>query len=295
MTKADASLSKSPLISVSELKQMIGDGTDACLDQQVLIFDCRFQLDKPEWGQAAFLESHLPGAQFLDLDKDLSSQVQPGVTGRHPLPQPQALASTLRDKGVNGSSIVVVYDDGPGFFAARAWWLLRWLGHDKVVVLDGGFKAWLAAGGAIAHGEADRLPPGNFQASVEQDMTVTVDEVMASLSTNDLTLIDARAQPRFRGEVEPIDPVAGHIPGAVCLPCNENVDAQGHFLKSAVLAERIGPVGQESDRVCYCGSGVTACHNILAAAVAGLPLPRLYAGSWSEWITEPDRPIATGD
>lgn len=295
MTNAEAIYTKSPLISVSDLKRQLDDSSDAGVDRRVLIFDCRFQLDKPEWGQTAFQESHIPGAQFLDLDKDLSSPVQPGVTGRHPLPQPQTLVSCLREKGVNESSVVVVYDDGPGYFAARAWWLLRWLGHVNVKVLDGGFKAWQAEGGEIASGSAERQAAGNFQARVESGMVVTVDEVMTSLNTSSLTLIDARAPARFRGEVEPIDPVAGHIPGAVCLPCNENVDQQGRFLTSAALAERIGALGQAADRVCYCGSGVTACHNILSAAVAGLPLPRLYAGSWSEWITESDRPIATGD
>lgn len=300
MTETTVAHPGSPLMSVSELRNLIDTGAEGEQEKsphgdQTIIFDCRFQLGQPDWGQQAFLDSHIPGARFLDLDKDLSSAVIPGETGRHPLPQPEALATTLATKGVNTTTRIIVYDDGPGFYAARAWWLLRWLGHESVYVLNGGMAAWVADGGETESGTEQEHQPGNFQPTLHAGMTVNATEVMASLAAHDLVLIDARAEARFRGEVEPIDPVAGHIPGAVCLPCNENVDEQGYFRDSEVLARRLGRVGSDSNRVCYCGSGVTACHNILAAAVAGLPLPRLYAGSWSEWITRPDRPIATTD
>lgn len=291
MNQASSQTLSTPLIAASEVR----DRLEGAAEQPLLILDCRFRLDQPEWGEQAYFEGHIPGARFLDLDKDLSSTVIAGVTGRHPLPAPQELANKLAQLGLNANSPVVVYDEGPGFFAARAWWLLRWLGHDAVFVLNGGLSAWQAISGSLESGKSGECAVGNFQARVNHQMTIAVDDVMAALGSDQLTLIDARAEPRFRGEVEPIDPVAGHIPGAVCLPCNGNVDNNGQFLDSRLLASRLGSVGHDDNRVCYCGSGVTACHNILAAAVAGLPLPRLYAGSWSEWITQPDRPVATSD
>lgn len=300
MAEASVPESTPPLISVAELKVQLGKQVDdkkidGQSDRKVIIFDCRFQLGKPHWGRESFVASHIPGAQFLDLDEDLSAAVIPGKTGRHPLPKPQVLAETLAQKGVNNSTRVIVYDDAPGFFAARAWWLLRWLGHEHVYVLNGGIAAWLAEGGETETGIEKERVTGDFKAKVDDSMTVSAQEVMASLNNGEFVMIDARAEARFRGEVEPIDPIAGHIPGAVCLPCNANVDDQGKFLDSRQLSSRLQSAGNDHNRVCYCGSGVTACHNILAAAVAGMPLPRLYAGSWSEWITQPDRPVATGD
>jgi thiosulfate/3-mercaptopyruvate sulfurtransferase len=186
-----------------------------------------------------------------------------------------------------------VYDDGPGFFAARVWWLLYWLGHPQVRVLDGGLSAWEKAGLPLSAAQSVKTWPGDFVASVHPDMVVTADKIEQALPSPEFCLIDARAPARFRGEVEPIDPVAGHIPGAVCLPCSDNIGGDGLFLSPELLARRFPK--EHRPMVCYCGSGVTACHNILAAVVAGLPMPRLYAGSWSEWITDPARPVATDD
>lgn len=290
MNQAATSDSPTPLMTASELRRRLDDSGET----PVLVLDCRFRLDQPAWGEQVYLEGHIPGAAFLDLDKDLSSPVIAGVTGRHPLPDPDVLTGKLVGLGLNADTTVVVYDDGPGFFAARAWWLLRWLGHEAVVVLNGGLEAWQAISGELETGFSAPAKAGDFKGQINPEMTVSVDEVVASLNLGRLALIDARAEPRFRGEVEPIDPVAGHIPGAVCLPCDENLGENGKFLDGAQLARRFSAVGDDNNRVCYCGSGVTACHNILAAAVAGLPLPRLYPGSWSEWITQPDRPVATG-
>lgn len=262
---------------------------------QSLLIDCRFALEDPSHGQRSYLEGHLPGARFLDLERDLSGPVEPGVTGRHPLPEPQRLIRRLREIGVDNDSRIVLYDDGPGAFAARAWWLLAWLGkRDDVYLLDGGLAAWRQAGLPL---EAHECPAecGTFTGQPDPQMLIEATELSRQLA--DFQLLDARAQPRFRGDAEPLDPVAGHIPGAICAPFSENLGGDGRFLAPDQLRQRFLSISDGDVRplVAYCGSGVTACHNLFAMSLAGLGLPRLYAGSWSEWITDPARPVARGD
>lgn len=260
------------------------------------ILDCRFALDDPDYGRHSYEQAHIPGAVFLDLEKDLSGPVVPGQTGRHPLPQPDELAARLRAAGLADDSEVVLYDDGPGAFAARAWWLLAWLGkRTGVYLLDGGYRAWCEAGGAVTDGPTSILP-GDFEGSADDSLLIDAQQLLTRLEQPDLTLLDARALPRFLGEQEPIDPVAGHIPGARCVPFTENLDANGRFLPPEQLRARFDQ--QLADRptdtlVAYCGSGVTACHNLFALCLAGYPLGKLYSGSWSEWITDPGRPVAS--
>ncbi|HTO19025.1 MAG TPA: sulfurtransferase [Pseudomonas sp.] len=262
------------------------------------ILDCRFALDNPAVGRSRYAEGHIPGARFADLEQDLSGPVVKGATGRHPLPDPAHLQERLREWGVNQDSTVLLYDDGPGAFAARAWWLLAWLGkRDGVYLLDGGFQAWQAAGLPVTT-QIDEPARGNFTARPDASLVLDADSLSRRLCDPALTLIDARGLPRFRGEVEPLDPVAGHIPGACCAPFTDNLGADGRFLPPAQLRQRFERLlaGRSPDQlVAYCGSGVTACHNLFAMSLAGLPLAPLYAGSWSEWITDPARPVATGD
>jgi len=262
---------------------------------QSLLIDCRFALEDPSYGQRSYLEGHLPGARFLDLERDLSGPVEPGVTGRHPLPEPQRLIRRLREIGVDNDSRIVLYDDGPGAFAARAWWLLAWLGkRDDVYLLDGGLAAWRQAGLPLEAHECS-AECGTFTGQPDPQMLIEATELSRQLA--DFQLLDARAQPRFRGDVEPLDPVAGHIPGAICAPFSENLGGDGRFLAPDQLRQRFLSISDGDVRplVAYCGSGVTACHNLFAMSLAGLGLPRLYAGSWSEWITDPARPVARGD
>ncbi|TBW12599.1 sulfurtransferase [Azotobacter chroococcum subsp. isscasi] len=269
------------------------------LDQPELrILDCRFALEDPAYGARSYAQEHIPGARFADLERDLSGPVQKGVTGRHPLPDPALLVERLRAWGIDNASPVVLYDDGPGAFAARAWWLLAWLGkRDGVYLLDGGLNAWRAAGLPLS-AEQPAPAAGTFQGQPDPDLLVEAQHLLARLGDVRLTLLDARALPRFRGEVEPLDPVAGHIPGARCAPFTENLGADGRFLPAGQLRERFTSLLGErppQQLVAYCGSGVTACHNLFALSLAGYPLAPLYAGSWSEWLTDRSRPVATGD
>lgn len=262
----------------------------------VRVFDMRFSLEQPAQGRSEFAAAHIPGARYLHLDEDLSSPVVPGETGRHPLPEPQQMQALLRRAGINQDTQVIVYDDGPGPFASRLWWMLRWLGHDKVKVLDGGFKAWQEAELPITQETPRPVAEGNFVAQADDSKLIDADEIQRRLDDSTLQLLDARGPARFSGEAEPIDPVAGHIPGAANLPCAANVNGDGYWLENEQLRKRFEPwVKENTELVAYCGSGVTACHTILAAVEAELPEPRLYAGSWSHWITDPDRPVATGD
>ena len=259
------------------------------------IIDCRFALDDPQYGKRSYEQAHIPGAVYLDLEADLSGPVIPGQTGRHPLPQSQQLIQRLRAAGLNNDSEVVLYDDGPGAFAARAWWLLAWLGkRSGVYLLDGGLKAWCAAGGPMSS-EPAVVAPGTFDGTPDNSLLIDARQLLADLQQPGLTLLDARALPRFLGEQEPIDPVAGHIPGAQCVPFNGNLGEDGRFLSRQALEERFRPLVATASAerlVAYCGSGVTACHNLFALCLAGHPLAKLYAGSWSEWITDPQRPVA---
>lgn len=264
----------------------------------LVILDCRFALEDPDYGLRSYAEGYIEGAQFADLERDLSGPVTKGVTGRHPLPDPDELIERLRGWGINNDSDVVLYDDGPGAFAARAWWLLAWLGkRDGVFVLDGGLKAWHAAGFPL-NLDSVKVPRGHFDGAPDNQLLIKAQALQKRLNDPALTLIDARALPRFRGEVEPIDPVAGHIPGAQCAAFGENLDSSGRFLPVEQLKQRFAEkLGDRSpdELVAYCGSGVTACHNLFALALAGYPLGKLYAGSWSEWINDPQRGVATGE
>ncbi|UVL56619.1 sulfurtransferase [Pseudomonas sp. B21-035] len=264
----------------------------------LVILDCRFALEDIDYGQRSYAEGHIAGAHFADLERDLSGPIIKGVTGRHPLPDPERLVERLRDWGIDNDSEIVLYDDGPGAFAARAWWLLAWLGkRSGVFILDGGLKAWHAAGLPLSLDPPVKRE-GNFSGEPDASLVLDAAQLGERLGKPELTLIDARGLPRFRGEVEPIDPVAGHIPGAQCAAFTDNLGADGRFLPAEQLKQRFA---QKLDKrspeqlVAYCGSGVTACHNLFALVLAGYPLGKLYAGSWSEWITDSKRAVATGD
>lgn len=264
-------------------------------EPRLRLVDCRASLQNVAGGWDAYAQAHLPGASFADLLEDLSGQITPGQTGRHPLPSLDTFVAKLRRWGIGADNQVVVYDDAGGAYAARLWWMLRWLGHDAVAVLDGGFPAWVAEGRPVTDAVSERAP-GDFTPQLRPDWLVTTGE-LAMPQSLPRQLFDARAPERFAGDVEPLDPVAGHIPGARNLPFAQNLQ-DGRFRSPAELRQRfavaLGGSAPEA-AVVYCGSGVTACHDILAFAHAGLPLPRLYAGSWSEWITDPARPTERGD
>lgn len=267
-------------------------------DPELVIFDCRFSLEDPNYGQQAYNQGHIPKAVFIDLDKDLSSPVIKGKTSRHPLPDTDKLIKKLTELGLNNDSKVVIYDDGASPFAAKMWWTLVWLGkRDNVFLLDGGFKGWQQADLPLTT-EPTKVTTGNFAGQPDNSLLINADELENKLTDNELTLLDARALPRFRGEMEPMDPVAGHIPGASCANFMDNLDDKGYFLSIPQLQQRFNALiaNKPIDKViAYCGSGVSACHNLFALCLAGYPLAPLYAGSWSEWITNPQRPIATGD
>lgn len=260
------------------------------------IFDCRHRLADTGYGEQAYAKGHLPGAFFLHMDRDLSGPMT-GRNGRHPLPDPQLLARKLAAAGVGRETQVVVYDDDGGMYAARLWWLLRWLGHDRVALLDGGINRWIAQGRRLST-ERPESAPSVFEIE-KRDWVATADEVMARLDESELKgefcLVDARAPDRFRGENETMDPVGGHIPGARNRFFRDNLDADGCFRPAAELRQEFLGIlaGVEPSRaVMQCGSGVTACHNLLAMEIAGLCGARLYAGSWSEWCADPARPVA---
>lgn len=263
----------------------------------IAVLDCRFDLAAPDAGRQAYLRGHIPGARYVDLNRDLSAPVS-ATSGRHPLPDPQTLAALFQGLGVAPNTQAVVYDESNGSFAARAWWLLRWLGHPQVAVLDGGLSAWLREGGATESGEPPRAAAARSGAvQVHRRAALGTEELIAALESPRTLLLDARAPERYSGAVEPIDPVAGHIPGAVNHPFGTNLRSDGRFLPREELAQRWqSRLGQTSpaDVIMMCGSGVTACHNLLALEHAGLPGARLYAGSWSEWIRDPGRPVARG-
>jgi len=260
-----------------------------------VIVDCRYVLGRPQAGKESYLQGHIPGARYADLEDDLSGTVVPGRTGRHPLPAGPDLVSTLRSLGISNESQVVAYDGGSGqMAAARLWWLLKWAGHQAVAVLDGGLAEWVRKKLPLSSGD-EPVAPGRFEARFRQDMVATTDQVLASLDAGGMVLADSRSADRFRGDNESIDPVAGHIPGAVSVPFLENLDAGGRSLPPERLRARFDSLWpQGAEVVFYCGSGVTAAQNVLAHCAAGLGGSRLYAGSWSEWITDPDRPVETG-
>jgi thiosulfate/3-mercaptopyruvate sulfurtransferase len=267
-------------------------------DPDLVIVDCRFDLTRPQWGESAYADSHLPGARYAHLDRDLSGPVGP-ATGRHPLPSPEAFAARAGAWGIGDGIEVVAYDQGNGMYAARLWWLLRWLGHADVAVLDGGFAAWRAAGLALETPDSARpvaRAPRNFIPRPDRSRWLDVTEAMQARDRG-VGFVDARAADRFAGENESIDPVAGHVPGAVNHPFARNLEESGKFLAPATLRARWTATlagRSPAELVAMCGSGVSACHNLLALEHAGLPGARLYAGSWSEWIRDPARPVARG-
>jgi thiosulfate/3-mercaptopyruvate sulfurtransferase len=280
------------LIGAAELRDLVGKA-------DIAVIDCRFDLMNPGGGHRAYLEGHIPGARYADLNRELSAPVSP-TSGRHPLPIPSDFARTLARLGVGRATQVIAYDDSAGAFAARAWWMLRWVGHAAVAVLDGGIKAWVSAGGALQSGEEEPVPTAEvsyLSATADASAVIGTAELERRLSDPAFLLIDARAGERFAGTVEPIDAVAGHVEGAVNHPFSANLGAEGRFLPAPVLREawerRLA--GRSPTQVAaMCGSGVTACHNLLSLEVAGLRGAKLYAGSWSEWIRDPRRPISRG-
>lgn len=266
-------------------------------DLNWVIVDCRHDLTNLAAGRNGYVAGHLPGAVFADIDTMLSGARigSDGVfRGRHPLPDKEALIDVLRGFGIDDDSQVVAYDAHGGMFAARLWWLLRWLGHEAVAVLDGGMAAWEARGKELTD-IVPVEPHGTLSIRAPLMSTVTVLDVMENLGSGRRTVIDARAADRFRGENETIDPVGGHIPGAKNRFFKDNLAADGRFKDAAQLREEFGALFDDpSAAIMGCGSGVTACHNLLALEVAGLPGAALYPGSWSEWVGDPARPVATG-
>ncbi len=265
-------------------------------DPSWLIIDCRFDLDQPDAGRAAYLEGHIPGAVYVDLERDLSAP-KTGSNGRHPLPSVETLTQLFSDLGVAKGTQVVGYDNFGNAFAARLWWSLRYLGHDAVAVLDGGSPAWTSQGLPLLAGEENR-PPTTFRSNPRPGMLISSDEVNRSLGDLDLLLLDARSPVRFRGEEEPRDPIAGRIPGALNRFWGDNLEADERFRPSDALKaefEEILAGAPPENVVHYCGSGVSGCLNQLAMEHVGLSSGRLYAGSWSEWIADATRPIAVGD
>lgn len=289
MTGSDERNGVAPLISASNLLGIIDD-------HDVGVVDCRFALDDTEKGRREWSTTTLPGARYAHLDIDLSGARGTGERGRHPLPDPDHVAMLRSNWGFDEETLIVCFDDSGGPFAARLWWMLHWIGHSAVTVLDGGWKAWLDVGGTTQPGVPIEMARNRIEhsslpeASPNPEMLATSEDLM----NGDLHLVDARARERYLGVAEPIDPVAGHIPGALNMPWMENLGPDGRFLPPAELALQWKDVPDAGRAVCYCGSGVTACHNILAAAAAGLARPRLFAPSWSGWIHDPSRPVETG-
>lgn len=283
-----ARMETSPLTSVAQLLARLND-------PQLLLLDCRFDLTDPLAGLRAWQAGHIPGARFASMDQDLAAPRHPG-SGRHPLPAPEHFAATLGRWGFTSTSRVVAYDQSNGAGAARLWWMLRSLAHRDVSVLDGGIAAWVAAGGPVdarvPEVEATTVPARRFSG------VMTSDELQHALEADQVTLVDARSADRFAGRNETIDAVPGHIPGALNQPFTDNLGADQHWLPATELRRRWHAVLQRPDHapvVAMCGSGITACHNLLALELAGHHGALLYAGSYSEWIADPSRPVATGE
>lgn len=277
----------STLIETEQLAGLLGT-------PGLVVLDCRFNLKQPEAGREAWQESHIPGAHYVHLDDDMASRANEG-SGRHPLPETPAFAARLGAFGLQAESQAVVYDDAGGAIAGRMWWLLRWAGHSAVALLNGGWHKWIREGRPVS----DDIPPEretSYAVSPQDDLWLSTDTVADALDQDRTQLIDARAPERFSGQQEPLDTVGGHIPGAQNVPFQENLDENGCFKSPEILRERFAALAEDARSVCHsCGSGVTACHNLLVMAYAGLEPGQLYVGSWSEWIRDPERPIATGN
>lgn len=281
------------LITCTELQALQHSGAS------LLILDCTADLMNPAAGLRQFLDAHIPDAIHADLDHDLSAHgvADAASGGRHPLPRREVFAQWLRQIGLRTDTQVVVYDRNGLNFCGRLWWMLKWAGHEAVAVLDGGLAAWMASGGAVENGPATPRAPSDWTLQPPLRELVTAADVLAHLDQPDQTLIDARAAPRYRGEVEPLDPVAGHIPGALNRPFGLNLDEQGRFKPADTLRAEFEALlaGRDPASVVHqCGSGVSALPNLLAMEVAGFAPTRLFAGSWSEWCRDPSRPVAKG-
>lgn len=266
-------------------------------DTPVLVLDCSFDLMNPAAGRAQFEAEHVQGSLYVDLDRDLSEHGRPASEGRHPLPAREAFARRMAVLGLSRGMQVVVLDRQGVNYCGRLWWMLRWCGHEAVAVLDGGLAAWKASGGAVASGPASASVPGDFTATGSLAPALDTDTLMRRLGRADTTVIDARAAARFRGEVEPLDPVAGHVPGALNRPFSENLQADGRFKPAAQLRaefERLLGGRDPAGVVHQCGSGVSAVPNLLAMQIAGLGITALYPGSWSAWCNTPGTPRARG-
>lgn len=265
-------------------------------EPNMVIVDCRFQLGAPEAGRTAYAESHIPGAIYLDLESDLSAPIGEHG-GRHPLPEPEALAKRLGRAGINNDSVVIAYDDQGGMYASRLWLLLRWLGHEQVYVMEEGFSAWQQDGYPIT---ADQpvVIPSSFQPAVRDELIAGVEDVRSATDNPDILLVDSREAPRYLGQSEPIDAKAGHIPSAINAFWKNNLDAEGKWTseeqRRASLSEVIDALDAGREVIVYCGSGVSACPNIVALHSLGYSNVRLYAGSWSDWISYEENPVATG-
>ena len=277
------------LVSTEQLAQHLDD-------PDWIVFDCRFTLTNTEAGRTAYQQGHIPGARYVHLDEDMSSAVTP-ASGRHPLPEVQVFADKLSRWGVDNRKQVIVYDDSFGSMAVKMWWLLRWLGHDNVALLNGNWQMWNKNKFPVTI-EQPKLIPAHFEPQERSELLVSTEEVDFARRERCSVLIDARSEQRFAGEHEPLDKVAGHIPGALNWVYEENLDFDGTYLPAEELKDAYLKLmlGLKPEQVIHtCGSGVTACHNMLAMEIAGLHGSKLYAGSWSEWITDPKRPVATGE
>jgi thiosulfate/3-mercaptopyruvate sulfurtransferase len=274
-----------PWISAADLRSRLDE-------PQLRVVDVRFELGQPDAGREAYALGHVPGAVYLDLERDLSGPVG-RHGGRHPLPEVADLAHALGRAGIDERVHVVVYDGSAGMVAGRLWWLLRWLGHTSVQTLDGGLDAWFEAGGSLSTNVPD-VAPVVFTPRPQPHMVIDRTELLARLDDPDLAVVDARAAERFRGEVEPIDPRAGHVPGAVNLPYADNLDGTGRVKSPTELWSRYAAVARSPEIAVYCGSGVSAAHDLMALEAAGVTGARLYPGSWSDWVSHDDAPVALG-
>ena len=275
----------SNLISAQDLHDRLNN-------PDLVVIDTRFDLQNPAQGRQDYGAGHIPGAVYMDLDKDLAAPPE-AHGGRHPLPDMQGFASTLECAGISNSSVVVVYDDSSGVFAGRLWWMLRYSGHDAVKVLDGGLGAWQEAGFETS-AEVPVAEQGVFTLDLRPEMVADMREVRSKLEDPNTLLVDARGAERYRGDSEPLDKKAGHIPGALNLPFAENLQ-EGRFKSAAALSKRFENLSEAEDVIVYCGSGVSAAHDLLAMDEAGLRNARLYVGSWSDWSSYDDAPVATGE
>ncbi|MCM2296880.1 sulfurtransferase [Rhodoferax sp.] len=283
----------STLISVTQLQALMSS------QQPLMVFDCSFELMQPAAGDAQYQENHIAGAVRADLDRHLSAKgaADAASGGRHPLPSLAALAAWLGSIGFSPDMQAVVYDRQGTNYCGRLWWMLKWAGHEASAVLNGGLQAWIAAGGAVASGTGSALQPGTYPLATPRAVLATTETVLNQLARPNQTLVDARGAPRFRGEVEPLDPVAGHIPGALNRPFTDNLGPDGCFKPAAQLRAEFDTLLAGKDPasvVHHCGSGVSALPNLIAMEVAGLGRAALYAGSWSEWCSDTGRPVAQG-